>query len=239
MSKRSKNKQFAGQPVWNGTAKFLRLFFKKPQIVSLSGEISDKAIFVANHAAMFGPVMYNLYLPAQFAQWGAWPMLGTWKQRYHYLRDVYFIQKRGKNKFAATLLAFLEAGFSPMFYKGLRVLPSFNDQRFITTLRKSFQVLDSGRGVMIFPENSDEGYKETLTEFYAGFVELAKCYRKYRGEDLPIYPVYYHAKSKKMVVGYPCYYSDYEAKGYSRKQIAADLCRQVNDLFESHIKDQP
>ncbi len=215
----------------------MRMFFKKPKILSLSGELNDRAVFVANHAAMFGPVMYNLYLPAQFAQWGAWPMLGTWKQRYHYLHDVYFIQKRHKNKFAATLLALFEAGFSPMFYKGLRVLPSYNDQRFLITLRKSIQVLDSGKGVIIFPENSDDGYHETLTEFYAGFVELAKYYRKRKGEDVPIYPVYYHAKLKKIVIGFPSYYSEYEAKGMDRKQIANEFCRQVNELFEQHIKE--
>lgn len=215
----------------------MRMFFKKPKILSLSGELNDRAVFVANHAAMFGPVVYNLYLPAQFAQWGAWPMLGTWKQRYHYLRDVYFIQKRHKNKFAATLLALFEAGFSPMFYKGLRVLPSYNDQRFLITLRKSMQVLDSGKGVIIFPENSDDGYHETLTEFYAGFVELAKYYRKRKGEDVPIYPVYYHAKLKKIVIGFPSYYSEYEAKGMDRKQIANEFCRQVNELFEQHIKE--
>lgn len=215
----------------------MRMFFKKPKILSLSGELNDRAVFVANHAAMFGPVVYNLYLPAQFAQWGAWPMLGTWKQRYHYLRDVYFIQKRHKNKFAATLLALFEAGFSPMFYKGLRVLPSYNDQRFLITLRKSIQVLDSGKGVIIFPENSDDGYHETLTEFYAGFVELAKYYRKRKGEDVPIYPVYYHAKLKKIVIGFPSYYSEYEAKGMDRKQIANEFCRQVNELFEQHIKE--
>ena len=237
MSKNKDVKQYPNQPVWKGTAKFLRMFFKKPKILSLSGELNDRAVFVANHAAMFGPVMYNLYLPAQFAQWGAWPMLGTWKQRYHYLHDVYFIQKRHKNKFAATLLALFEAGFSPMFYKGLRVLPSYNDQRFLITLRKSIQVLDSGKGVIIFPENSDDGYHETLTEFYAGFVELAKYYRKRKGEDVPIYPVYYHAKLKKIVIGFPSYYSEYEAKGMDRKQIANEFCRQVNELFEQHIKE--
>lgn len=214
----------------------MKIFFKKPKIVSLSGQLPNKAIYVANHAAMFGPLMYNLYLPATVAPWGAWPMLGNWKQRYHYLRDVYFIQKRHKNKFAATLLAFLEAGFAPMFYKGLRVIPSYNDQRFITTLRKSIRLLENDIGVLIFPEKSDEGYYETLTGFYAGFVELAKYYCKRYGEDIPVYPVYYHPKLKKMVIGFPSYYSDYVARGLTRNEIAAEFCRQVNELFEQHLK---
>ncbi len=237
MKKGSYNKTYKDQPVWSVTAKFLKLFFKKPKIISLSGDIPDKAVYVANHAAMFGPLMYNLYLPANVSPWGAWPMVGTWKQRYHYLKDIYFIQKRHKNKLVATLLAFFEAGLSPLFYKALKVLPSYNDQRFLSTMRKSIRLLDKGTGIIIFPEKSDEGYFDRLTGFYAGFVELAKYYRKRCGEDIPIYPVYYHPKFKKMVIGFPTYYSDYAERGKTREEIAADFCKQVNDLYEEHIKE--
>ena len=228
------------QPVWSGVSRFLKLFFKKPKIISLSGELPDKAIFVANHSAMFGPLVYNLHLPAHFAAWGAYPMLGNYKSRFHFLRDVYFMQKRHKSKFVATLLALLEAPFSPFFYKGLRVLASYDDVRFISTIHQSVHVLDNDLGVMIFPENSNDGYHEVLTEFFAGFVELAKYYYKKRGEDVPIYPVYYHAKKKIMVIGEPQYLNDYTQRGLSRQQIADEFCHQVNDLFFKYIQhDQP
>ncbi len=239
MKQKDQNKIKKNQPVWKGTARFLKLFFKKPKIVSLSGDLPQKAIYVANHEAMFGPLVYNLYMPATVAPWGAYPMLGKWKQRYRYLKDVYFIQKRHKNKFVATILAAFEACFSGWFYKGLRVIPSYNDQRFIATLHKSMQVLDNDIGVLVFPENSNEGYHEKMTEFFAGFVYLAKYYRKRHGEDIPIYPVYYHSKLNKMVIGYPSYYSDYEERGLDRKQIAAEFCRQVNELLQDHVKNSP
>ena len=233
-NKKSINKK---QPVWKVVSRILRCFMKKPKIVSLSGDLPNKAIYVANHSAMFGPVIYNLYLPADVAPWGAWPMLGSWKQRYRYLRDVYFICKRHKSKFSATLLAFFEAFFSKFFYKGLRVLPSYDDTRFIVTIRKSMEMLNNDVGVIIFSENSNEGYKEKPTEFYAGFVELAKYYRKKTGEDVPVYPVYYHSKLKKLVIGYPSCYSDYEARGMNRKQIADEFCRQVGQLYEQYVKE--
>ena len=227
------------QPVWKGVSRFLKLFFKKPKIVSLSGEIPNKAIYVANHSAMFGPVMYNLYLPADVALWGAHPMLEGYKSRYRYLRDVYFIQKRHKSKFSASILAFLEAFFSPYFYKGLREIPSYADARFISTLRTSCEVLDMDIGIMLFPENSSEGYHEILKSFLEGFVMLADYYqRKHGGEDVPIYPVYYHAKKKVMVVGNPSKLTDYTSKGMSKAEIADDFCNQVNNLFLEHIKDK-
>lgn len=227
------------QPVWRRTRKILKLFFKKPEIISLSGELPTKAMYVANHAAMFGPVMYNLYMPIPIAPWGAYPMTENYKSRYNYLRNVYFIQKRHKTKFAATILASFEAALSIYFYRGLRVIPSYNDNRFIKTIRLSMDVLNNDIGVMIFPEDSDEGYHEVLTSFHAGFVELAKYYGKKNDEDIPIYPVYYHAKKRKLIIGNPSKISDYTAKGMSRQEIAADFCKQVNDLFFNHVKDKP
>ena len=227
------------QPVWKRTSKVLKWIFKKPEIISLSGELPQKAIYVANHAAMFGPVMYNLYMPVSIAPWGAYPMTEDYKSRYNYLRNVYFIQKRHKSKFAATILASFEAALSIYFYRGLRVIPSYNDNRFIKTIRRSIDMLDNDIGVMIFPEDSDEGYHEVLTDFHAGFVELAKYYGKKKGEDIPIYPVYYHAKKRVIVIGEPSRLTDYTDKGMNRQEIATNFCHQVNELFFNHIKDRP
>ena len=236
--KKDKNVISKKQPVWRHTSRVLKWIFKKPEIVSLSGEVPNKAIYVANHAAMFGPVMYNLYLPATIAPWGAYPMTEGYKSRYRYLKDVYFIQKRHKSRFAATFLASFEAALSIYFYRGLRVIPSYNDTRFIKTIRKSMDMLNNDIGVLIFPEDSDEGYHEVLTDFYAGFVELAKYYRLKNGEDIPIYPVYYHAKKRKIVIGNPSKLTDYTDKGMSRQEIATDFCQQVNNLFFDYIKDK-
>ena len=238
MNKKNNNEINKRQPVWRCVSKVLKLFFRKPKVVSLSGELPNRAIYVANHSAMFGPLMYNLYLPASVAQWGAYPMLGNYKSRYRYLRDVYFIQKRHKSKFSATILAFIEAFLSPFFYKGLRVLPSYNDTRFITTIRKSMQMLENDIGVIIYPEDSNVGYHEILSNFFAGFVELARYYLRKFKEDLPIFPVYYHAKKKVMVIGEGHRLSDFLKRGLDRKQIAKEFCNMVNNLFLHHIKDK-
>ena len=227
------------QPIWRCVSSILKLFFKRPKIVSLSGDIPARAILLANHSAMFGPVKYKLYLPANYYCWAAWPMFGNYRSRYHYLRDVYFMQKRHKSKFAATLLSSFEALFSPWFYKGMRFMASYDDTRFITTIRKSMEVLESDMSIMIFPENSTDGYHEVLQGFFGGFVELAKYYRKKHGEDVPMYPIYYHDKKNVIVIGEPCKLTDYLNQGYTREQIAQDMCDKVNNLFFQHIAPLP
>lgn len=223
------------QPVWTVVKGILKIFVRKPKIISLSGKLPQKAIYLSNHSAMSGPLSCSLYMPTDTVLWGAYPMLGNYKMRYRYLRDVYFLQKRHKSKFSATVLAGFEAFFSIFFYRGMRVLPSYNDTRFITTIRKSIQALEQNLSIVIFPEDSNSGYHEKLTSFFAGFVELARYYFKKFKEELPIYPVYFHKKKNLMVIGNPSKLSDYESKGMSRSDIAANFCKQVNNLFTDHI----
>ena len=222
------------QPIWKGVSKILKLIYKKPEIINLNDALSKKSIIVANHSAMNGPVVYSLYFPLFHATLGAYQMLGNYKSRFRYLRDVYFVQKRGMKKFPATLIASFEAIFSIFFYRGMKVLPSYDDARVVTTIKNSIACIDANVPVMIFPEDSSTGYHEKLKSFFPGFVGIAERYRKlHNGEDVNIYPVYYHKKHNKMVIGKPAKLSDYE--GMDRYQIADAFCKKVNDLFEKYV----
>ena len=228
--------KYPKQPVWRVFACFLRTVFKRPEIINLAGELPTKAIYVANHSAMAGPVVYNLYFPVPHAPWGAYPMLEGYKSRFHYLRDVYFVQKRGMKKGFASFLATFEACFSIWIYKGMHVIPSYPDGRFLKTIRASLNSLENNRAVMVFPEHSETGYHEQLTGFSAGFVVLAERYRKLYGEDIPIYPIYYHKTHNKMVVGKPRMLEEFHARNLDRNQIADEFCKITNELFYQYVQ---
>lgn len=234
-SKRYKVK-YPNQPIWRGFAGFLRIFFKRPEIINLAGELPTNAIYVANHSAMAGPVIYNLYFPTPHAPWAAYPMLEGYKSRFHYLRDVYFVQKRKMNKAFASFLATFEACFSIWIYKGMHVIPSYPDGRLLKTLRTSLNHLQNNRAVMVFPEHSETGYHEKLTGFSAGFVVLAERYRKLYGEDIPIYPIYYHKALNKMVVGKPHTLEEFRDKKLTRNEIANEFCKLTNRLFSDYVQ---
>lgn len=222
------------QRVWKAVSGILKLFYKKPQILNLNSEMPKKAIFVANHAAMNGPLVYSLYLPFFHVTWGAYQMLGNYKMRRDYLRDVYFIQKRKKSKSTATALANFEAAFSIYFYRGIKVLPTYPDLRIVKTIKNSITCLDDDTSVLIFPENSNDGYKDVLTEFFGGFVSLAERYRKtHNGQDVDLCPVYYSIKKRKIVIGKCSKLLNYA--GLSREQIAENFRMQVNNLYFDYI----
>ncbi len=58
-------------------------------------------------------------------------MLGKYSERRAYLRDVLYIRKNGRSKVYAGFKSFYEAFFSKYFYKGIKVLPTYSDIRFV------------------------------------------------------------------------------------------------------------
>ena len=100
------------------------------------------------------------------------------------------------------------------------------------------EMLDKNIPVMVYPENSNDGYKTVLTEFFPGFVMLAEKYYRANGVDLPIYPTYYHLKKRKMIIGKPIYVQDLVKQGLTREQIAQHYCDAVNNLYFEYIADK-
>lgn len=220
------------RPFFSFVKRILRLFYRKPKIVYFGREIEQPSIIVSNHVALKGPVIHELYLPVPTLKWGAGEMLGNYKMRYNYLRNVFYMQKRGYGKVRATLRAVFAAFFSKFFYKGMNVIPTWHDGRMFKTVTQSIDGMNDGASVLIFPENSDEGYKDVLTGFHAGFVSLAECYYKKTGKDVPVYPVYFHHKKKVMAIGAPLCVQDFVRQGLGRTQIAEEYRKAVNHLYD-------
>ncbi len=219
------------QRVYGVVKGVMRLFIKKPKVVSLTGEVADKSLILANHCAKIGPFAYDMYFPHYNVKWGAHQMLGNYSSRKAYLRDVFYIAKKGFGKKRASFLAGFEAIFSKYFYRGIKVVGTYEDARLRGTIKKSIDILNADIPIMIFPENSWNGYLDVLTEFFGGFVILAEQYYKKTGIDLPIYPVYYHQKKKIMLIGEPDYVYKYQSQGLGRKEIAEIFKNKVNELY--------
>lgn len=225
------------QPVWRFVKPIMRPFCKLKQLEFLGEEFPDKCIIVANHNNKKGPMLYELNLPIFHITWGAYQMLGSYRDRYLYLRNVLYIQKNGVNKVKATLKASFEALFSKFFYKGMKVLPSYPDARLRKTLQYSIDTLDANNAIMVFPEDSGKGYFDEMVKFFPGFVMLAEQYYKKTGEDVPVFPMYWGRKKNKIVVGKPLYVNEMAKDGLDRYQIAEKFKEEINTLYRDHFKE--
>lgn len=225
------------KPFFSLVMRFLRLFYRKPKFTFVCEKIEQPSIIISNHASLKGPMLHEMYMPVSTAKWGAGEMLENYKTRYNYLRNVFYMQKKGYGKVRATLFAIVAAAFSKFFYKGMNVIPTWQDTKILDTFSKSMAALNGGTSILIFPENSDEGYKEFLTQFYSGFVALAELYYRKNKIRLPVYPVYYHKRSNRMIVGEAHFVQDFAEQGLSREQIADEFRKIVNGLYEKYAVD--
>ena len=226
------------QKVWPFFRRIFKPFYKVKDI-QYEGEAKfpERCILVSNHANKKGPFIYELNLPVHHISWGAYWMLGNYRQRYHYLRDILYIQKNGVKPFKATIKACFEAIFSKYIYKGIKVLPSFPDARLRRTIEYSIEALEKNNAIAVYPEDSNKGYFDEMTLFFPGFVMLAEMWRKRTGEDLPIYPIYLGRVKgkKKIVVGKPMYAGQMLDSGLDKKQVANEFRKVVNKLYYDHF----
>lgn len=209
----------------------MRRFHRKIRTVTVDGKPDEKCLYLINHANKFGPLMYELYFPVYCVKWGAHPMLGSYGERRRYLRDVLYIQKNGYGKAKASFKAFFEAFFSAFFYKGMKILPTYPDARLRKTIRSSVEVLDDS-SLMIFPENSSEGYNDIITQFLPGFVLVMTQYYRKNKTDIPVRVAYYSKKRRLIAVDEPCYLQDLVKDGLDRDGIAEAMRLKLNALAE-------
>ncbi len=236
MKDSSKYKVPKGRKAWFKAYKgVLKIFKHKPEIINLNEKLEDKAIYISNHSAASGPIILELYFPKAFIPWGTYQMCGNYKERWNYLYHTYCQDKKHFNKFVSFWYSTLAAVLTKPFYSGMQLIPTYPDARMIGTIKRSIKILDSNKAVLLFPEDSSHGYMEVLTEYFAGFVTLAKMYYKRTGIDVPIYPVYFHNKAKKLIIGKPEYVQPLLASGMSEKEISMMLKDRANELCATYV----
>ena len=228
------------QPVYGFFTNFMKIFLHKPKLVNLNDEFPSDGLLVGPHMGKWGPFYLTQYLPFKFAVIGASPMLGSYKDRWKYLRNVLYMQKEHKGKVFSTIKATFEAVFSKGMYKGMKVIPSYEDMRLIHTIHDVAGTMDNGLPVVLFPENSDKGYQKVLHDLHEGYIVISKFVSKKRQKETPIYPFYMHVKRKTIIIGKPFYLSQFEGK--DNKEIlkyTADRINELNPWLEEDKKTDP
>ena len=215
-------------PIFNGFKKLISVFFKAPE-VKIEGEDMNGGpyMYLANHVAASGPFKYELFFPCSFRPWGTHEMCGDYKERWNYLYHVFYIQKKGYSKFKAFIISTLFALISKLLYNGAELIPTYKDARLKKTIALSLETLSEGKSLLIFPEDSNAGYKEVIEKFFGGFLVVAQRYNKLYGKDIPIRCVYFNKNKNVISVGAPITLSEAVAHtGTDNKEVLADFFRQ-------------
>lgn len=225
------------KPFFTCIKAFLRLIRPKTEVLDLNEGKATPGIFLSNHSATSGPLMVELYLPYLYHPWGTYQMNGNIKERFQYLYHIFFRQKKHMKKVPAFVLACLLCTVSKAFYRGMGLISTYPDMRLTQTVEQSISFLADNVSIVIYPEDSSEGYKEKIETFFGGFLLLSQMYYARYGVDLPIYSMYYSNDRHKMVISQPEYVRDLLANGMTKEQICDYFRDKTNALFDTYIAD--
>lgn len=215
---------------------FLKIFLHKAKAVNLSeSPIEKKAIYLMNHCGARGPMIFELRFPVRSSPWGAHEMCGNYKERWNYLYRVFYTQKLHWCKFKAFFVATFFAIISKWIYNSIGLIGTYRDARFITSLRNSIAVLNADLSVVIFPEDSTEGYLDKPTAFNGGFIQLAKMYYKREKQDLPVYSVYYAKKKNTFFVDKPEYINKMLEDGMSEEEVTGFFLQRNHYIYDNFV----
>ncbi len=216
---------------------FLSIFSAKPEIINLGPDpLADQAIYISNHQGASGPMKFELYFPKVITTWGIHNMCGNYKMRWQYLYHVFYQQKLHWRKFPSFIVATFFAMISIHIYRAIGLISTYQDARLLSTFRNSTKVLDAGSALLIFPEDSSEGYIDPPPSFNKGYIMMAKKYYQHSKIDLPIYPVYYSKKRKKMIVSAPMYVNQLISDGHSDDEINDFFLKECHRLYHEYIE---
>ncbi|MBE6625418.1 MAG: hypothetical protein E7622_07235 [Ruminococcaceae bacterium] len=203
--------------------------YKEPEFIFLGEKFSNSAIIISNHEGTDAPMSMELYCDKPIRFWGAHEMNSGLVSLYKYQTRVYYHEKKHWNIHLARLFCLIASPITNLFYKGLNLISTYKDARLVKTLRESMEALKKGDNIVVFPEDSKNGYLEQLEGFFAGFVMLAEvCYK--RGMDVPIFVTYFKRKELKYVIDAPIKYSELAKGGATRADIAKRLLDRCNEL---------
>jgi hypothetical protein len=178
-----------------------------------------------------------MYLGQNVTMWGAHEMNEGVVKMYQYQTRVYYHEKKHWNLHLARAFCLIASPLTNLFYSGLDLISTYRDHRFMKTIRESLAALKKGESIVVFPEDSKNGYLPELEGFYAGFVMLAEIAYK-QGMDLPIYVSYFKKNERQYVFDKPVLYSQLVANGETREEVAKRLLDRCNELGKMTFDEQ-
>ena len=210
-------------------------YFKK---FGYGEKFENGALILSNHEGTDSPMSLEIYCDKPIRMWGTAEMNSGLVKLYKYQTKYYYHEKKHWNIHLARLFCLLASPLTCLFYSGFDLISTYKDTRIIKTLRESIASLKSGDNIVIFPEDSTNGYLAQLEGFHAGFAMLCE-YCKRKGYDVPIYVTYFKKDMNIYVIDKPVMYSELSAGEESKEEIAKKLCERCNELGRMELFIEP
>jgi 1-acyl-sn-glycerol-3-phosphate acyltransferase len=208
-----------------------RLFFNAHLRGMKNLDPDEPVILVANHAGAFGPVSVITSMPVEMYPWVS-----------HEVTDLKTVAPRIQAEFLEQELH-LKPPLSVYFgrvigricvalMKDIGAIPVYQKSKQIkATVMRSLALLEQGKNILVFAEDSTKVINEVLCEFCTGFIHIAKLYYEKTSKAVKFLPVAVNRKMRGILVGRPIRFDGSSPFPQEKQRLKSELESSVMSLY--------
>jgi 1-acyl-sn-glycerol-3-phosphate acyltransferase len=226
--------------------KVLRRLFFNAHLRGLENlHTSEPVILVANHAGAFGPVSVITSMPVEMYPWVA-----------HEVTDVKTVAPRIQAEFLeqelrlkpplSVYLGKVIGRVCVALMKDIGAIPVYQKSKQIkSTVMRSLSLLQQGKNILVFAEDSTRKINDVLYEFCTGFIHIARLYYQTTKKAVQFLPVAVNRKLGRILVGAPIRFDGTIPFAREKQRLKSELESSVYSLYreleleENHRKKRP
>ena len=207
------------------------LFFKSRLRGTRNLNADEPVIMVANHVGSFGPVSVITSMPMRMYPWVA-----------HEVMDVKTVAQRIQTEFLeqelhlkpplSTYLARVIGRVCVALMKDIGAIPVFQKSRDIRgTVQRSLDLLEQGKNILVFAEDTTKKINDVLCEFCTGFIHVAKLYYEKTKKAVQFLPVAVNREAGGILIGTPIRFNVTNPFPREKQRVKSELETTVYTLY--------
>jgi 1-acyl-sn-glycerol-3-phosphate acyltransferase len=214
--------------------KVLRRLFFNSRVHGIGNvQAGEPVIMVANHAGAYGPVSVITSMPFPLYPWVAHEVtdLHTVARR---IQDEFFEQELHLKPPVSTYLARVIGRVCVAVMKDIGAIPVYQMSKEIrSTVARTLALLEQGKNILIFAEDSTKKINDVLCEFRTGFVHVARLYYERTRKAVQFLPVAVNRKMGGILIGKPIRFDGNNPFSQEKQRLKSELQSTVYTLYRT------
>jgi 1-acyl-sn-glycerol-3-phosphate acyltransferase len=220
--------------VYTLLAKIIKVFYVKAHIRGIQQALKNSnAVVVANHLGSFGPLALMSSLTHKLYPWVVHEVTNLKDCAAYIRRD--FVEKELKlRSFVGRELSRLIGRICVNLMSYLMAVPVYRKSReLVQTFEISLSYLNSGKTLLVFPENDESKKQDDICMLDTGFIRLARWLHETTHKILTFYPVAVNKNVRGIRVGEPVRFNPDAPYGEERIRIKKQLERSISSMYRA------
>jgi 1-acyl-sn-glycerol-3-phosphate acyltransferase len=160
-------------------------------------------ILVSNHVGSFGPLSVITSLPVELYPWVIHDTTDPRTAADRIRREFIEGELHLKPPFS-TWLARVVGRIAAAIMRDIGAVPVYQySRRIVATVQRSLELMQRGKTLLVFPEDSTRRLNAAICEFCTGFIHLAKLFYEKTKSAVEFVPVAVNEKCRRIIVGKP------------------------------------